>query len=47
MTTLIDAGFIVWGFFALYAVIVVAYYLWMYGVERRQRDDRRPRDRRE
>lgn len=29
MSTLVDAGFIIWGFFALYGLIIIAYFTWM------------------
>jgi hypothetical protein len=35
MTGILDAGFIFWGLFLVFGVIVVAYFLWMRWAERR------------
>jgi hypothetical protein len=35
--SIFDAGFIFWGYFVIYALIVVAYYVWMAAVNRRER----------
>lgn len=36
--SIFDAGFIMWGFFIIYALVIVAYYLWMYVVNKKERD---------
>jgi len=36
--SIFDAGFIMWGFFIIYALVTVAYYLWMYVVNKKERD---------
>jgi hypothetical protein len=34
--SIFDAGFIFWGYFLIYALIVVAYYVWLSAANRRE-----------
>lgn len=43
MSALTDTGFIIWGFFVLYALIIVLYYVWMVRANRADRSSQ-PRD---
>ena len=36
MKSFLEAGFIFWGLFAVFAVIVALYLLWMWGLEARE-----------
>lgn len=44
MGTLVDAGFIIWGFLALYVAITIAYGIWMVIANRRDSADSRPHE---
>lgn len=35
--SIFDAGFIMWGFFALYLLFILAYYVWMHGQNTKDR----------
>lgn len=35
--SIFDVGFIMWGFFALYLVFILAYYIWMHGQNKKDR----------
>ncbi len=45
MGTLVDAGFIIWGYFVLYILIIIAYGIWMMIANRRDSGGRRPHER--
>ncbi len=38
--SIFDAGFIMWGFFALYLLFILAYYVWMHGQNTKDRQAR-------
>lgn len=44
MGTLVDAGFIIWGFLTLYIMIIIAYLVWMVIANRRDSADSRPHE---
>ncbi len=39
MSTALNAGFVFWGLFLVFALIVLAYLIWMYRTENRERGD--------
>jgi len=39
MSTALNAGFVFWGLFLVFAVIVSGYLIWMYRAEGRERDE--------
>lgn len=38
MSTIVEAGFVFWGLFLVFALIIVAYLVWMRRVERDEGD---------